>query len=126
MPRPSDKPDKPKNMKATLKVFLKSVRHYRWWIIFSVMLTVASAILGLFVPKILGDMTTIAVNTYPNLDWDALRGKAFLAIGLFVASAILNYGQAFILAVVSAKYTKELREQILEKIFRMPIAYFDP
>ena len=33
--------------------------------------------------------------------------------------------QAFILAVVSAKYTKELREKIIDKISKLPISYFD-
>ena len=125
MPRPSGKGEKPKNMRVSFMIFLKSIRKYRWWILASVLLTVASAILGLFIPKILGDMTTIAVNSYPELDWSALGVKAILVIGLFVASAALGYGQAYILAVVSARYTKGLREQILDKISRMPIAYFD-
>ena len=116
---------KPKNMRTSFKVFLKSIRKYRWAIALAVLLTVASAVLGLFIPKILGDMTTIAVNSYPDLDWSALGGKAILVIVLFVTSAALGYGQAYILAVVSAKYTRDLREQIIEKIFRMPIAYFD-
>ena len=116
---------KPKNMRASFRVFIKSIRKYRWSIILSVLLTVISAVLGLFIPKILGDMTTIAVNSYPDIDWSALGGKAILAIVLFCASSLLGYGQAYILAVVSAKYTKDLREQIIEKIFRMPISYFD-
>lgn len=117
--------DKPKNMRTSFKVFLKSIRKYRFPIVVSIILTIASAILGLFIPKILGDMTTIAVNTYPDLDWVALGGRAILVIALFCASAALNYGQAYILAVTTAKYTKEMREQILEKIFRLPISYFD-
>ena len=122
---PKSRKDKQKSMMQSFKVFLKSIKGYRFSIIMSVVLTVGSAILGLFIPKILGDMTTIAVNSYPELDWSALGSKAILAIALFVASAILNYGQAYILAVVSARYTKELRERILEKIFRLPISYFD-
>ena len=70
-------------------------------------------------------MTTIAVNSYPDLDWSALGGKAILVIVLFLASAALGYAQGYILAVVSAKYTKGLREQILDKITRLPISYFD-
>lgn len=119
------KPKKNTSMWRSFKVFLKSIKGYRLPIGMAVILTIASAILGLFIPKILGDMTTIAVNSYPDLDWSALGGKALLAIGLFVGSAILNYGQAYILAVVSAKYTRELREKILDKIFRLPISYFD-
>lgn len=126
MPKPKKSAKKSsQGMMKSFKVFLKSVRGYRLPIIIAVLLTVGSAILGLFIPKILGDMTTIAVDSYPDLDWSALGGKAILVIGLFTASAVLNYGQAYILAVVSAKYTRELREKILDKIFRLPISYFD-
>ena len=116
---------KPKSMKASFVVYLKSIKHYRWPILIAILLTIGSAVLMLFIPKILGDMTTIAVNSFPDLDWSALGGKALLVIVLFISSAALNYGQAYILAVVTARYTKGLREQILEKISRMPIAYFD-
>lgn len=112
-------------MWQSFKVFLKSIKGYRFPIVLAIVLTIGSAILGLFIPKILGDMTTIAVNSYPDLNWPALGSKALLVIGLFLASAALNYGQAFILAVVSAKYTKEIRERVLDKIFRLPISYFD-
>ena len=122
---PKHSTPKNKSMWQSFKVFLKSIKGYRFPIIVSILLSVGSAVLGLFIPKILGEMTTIAVNSYPDLDWSALGAKAITAIVLFLASAALNYGQAYILAVVSAKYTKELREKILDKIFRLPIAYFD-
>lgn len=114
-----------KSMWQSFKVFLKSIKGYRLPIIVAIILTVGSALFALFIPKILGDMTTIAVNSYPDLDWTALGGKAILAILMFIISAILNYAQAYILAIVSAKYTKELREMVLDKIFRLPISYFD-
>ena len=124
MPKPKTR-GKSKSMWKSFKVFLKSIRGYRFPIIISVILTVGSAILGLFIPKLLGDMTTIAVASYPDLDWSALGFKAILVIALFVGSAILGYIQAYILAVVSARYTRDLREKILDKIFRLPISYFD-
>lgn len=114
-----------KGMLESFKIFLKSLKGHRFAISMAVLLTMGSALLGLFIPKILGDMTTIAVNTYPEIDWAALGGKAILIIVLFLSSAGLNYAQAYILAVVSAKYTEELREKILDKIFRLPISYFD-
>ena len=117
--------NKPKNMRASFKVLFKSIGRFRFGIIISIILTVVSALLGLFIPKLLGDMTTIAVNTYPNLDWGTLGEKATLIICLFISSAVLNYTQAYILAVVTAKWTKDLREKILDKIARLPISYFD-
>lgn len=116
---------KPKSMWKSFKIFVKSIGHHKIPILISIALTVGSALLGLFIPKILGDMTTIAVNTYPELDWTTLGQRAILVILLFCASAALNYGQAYILAIVSAKYTKEIREKVLDKISKLPISYFD-
>ena len=80
---------------------------------------------GLFIPKLLGDMTNVAVETYPEIDWGIISSKAITVIILFCVAAALNYAQGFILAVVSANYTKDLRTKVLEKIGHLPIAYFD-
>ena len=122
--RRSGKKNAGKTIKAFAK-FLTSIKKYRGWIIVSIVLAMGSAILGIFIPKILGDMTNVAINTYPNIDFDTIIGKACLVAGLFVSSAVLNYIQAYILTVVSAKYTRDLRNQIINKISRLPISYFD-
>lgn len=105
--------------------FLTSIKKYRGWILLSIILAIGSATLSIFIPKILGDMTNIAVDTYPNIDFGTIVGKVWLVVGLFVGSAILNYAQAYILTVVTAKYTRELRNKIIDKISRLPISYFD-
>ena len=114
-----------KNKKFAWKEFRRSIKPYAFQIGLSIILAIGSAMLALFIPKILGDMTNIAVSSYPNINWEEITKKAILVIGLFVGAAILSYLQAFILAVVSAKYTRDLRAQIIEKIQRMPISYFD-
>lgn len=114
-----------KNKKFAWHEFSHSVRPYVAPIVFSILLAVGSAVLGLFIPKLLGDMTNIAVDSYPEIDFAAISAKAITVVILFVSSAILNYLQAFILAVVSAHYTKDLREKIIAKISRLPISYFD-
>ena len=116
---------KVKNAKVTFKQFLASIKKYRFSIIISIILAIASAVTGLFTPKILGDMTTIAFDTYPNIDYVIIGQKAVLVIVLFLISALLNYAQAFILGVVSARYTRDMREMIIDKISKLPISYFD-
>ena len=116
---------KAKNKKFAWREFSHSVKPYIAPIIFSILIAVGSAVLGIFIPKLLGDMTNIAVNSYPEIDFAAISGKAILVVILFASSAVLNYAQAFILAVVSAHYTKDLREKIITKISRLPISYFD-
>ena len=113
-----------KAMKAFVE-FLVSIKKYRWWILLSVLLAVGSVAMSIFIPKILGDMTNIAVNTYPEVDFDSILSLVWLVLGLLVGSATLNYAQAYILTIVTAKYTKELRNQIIDKIGRLPISYFD-
>ncbi|MBR2658374.1 ABC transporter ATP-binding protein [Candidatus Saccharibacteria bacterium] len=116
---------KAKYVRKTFRNFAKSIKRYWFFILLAVLLSIGSAVLGIFIPKILGDMTNIAVDTYPNIDFGAIGGKAILVVVLFIISAALNYGQAYILAVVTAKYTAHLREQIIDKITRLPISYFD-
>lgn len=116
---------KAKNAKFAWHEFSYSVKPYIAPIVFSVLLAVGSAILGLFIPKLLGDMTNIAVSSYPDIDFAAISSKAVTVVILFLSSAVLNYAQAFMLAVVSANYTKDLREKIIAKISKLPISYFD-
>ena len=111
-------------MKA-FKEFLGSIKRYSGWIVFSIILAVASATLVIFIPKILGDMTNIAVDTYPNIDFGAILNLVWLVLGLMVGAAILNYAQAYILTIVTAKYTRDMRQKIVDKISRLPIKYFD-
>ena len=127
MPRikKADKQAKAKNIKQALLKFLRSIKKYRFQIILAMTLSVAGAALGVFIPKILGDMTNIAIATYPSINFDEIRAKALLVVGLLFGSALLNYLQGYILAIVTAKYTKDLREQIIEKITHLPISYFD-
>lgn len=117
--------NKVKNAKVTFKEYLVSIKKYRFSIIMSIILAIASAITGLFTPKILGDMTTIAYETYPDIDFITIGQKAILVIVLFLISAALNYAQAFILGIVTAKYTRDMREKIIDKISKLPISYFD-
>lgn len=125
MRRNIHKKESAKNSRKTFRKFLKSIKHYWPFILVAIILAIGSALLSIFIPKILGDMTNIAVDTYPNVAMGDIGIKAILVIILFVVSAVLNYGQAYILGVTTAKYTAELREKIIDKISRLPISYFD-
>lgn len=116
---------KAKNSKQAWKDYWASIKRHRIWILVSIIFAVASAIVGIFIPKILGDMTNVAVASYPDIDFNGIGRDAIIVIVLFLVSAALNYLQAFILGVVSARYTADLRTMIINKISRLPISYFD-
>ena len=113
------------NAWTAFKRFLRSIKKYRGLIIVSILLAIGSVALTIMIPKLLGDMTNIAVDTYPEIDFGSILGLVWLVLGLIIGAAVLNYAQAYILTIVSAKYTRDLREQIIDKISRLPIAYFD-
>ena len=125
MPKPTAA-GKAKNSKLAFKTFARSLKPYFVAILAAIVLTIVAAITGLFTPKILGEMTDIAKETLSTgLDWNALGEKALIAISLFALSGLLSYISACILSIVTAKYTRALRNQIIDKISRLPISYFD-
>lgn len=116
---------KPTNTKRALKMLLQSIKKYRVAIVVALILSVGAAALSIFSPKLLGNMTNVAVNTYPEIDFNELNRIVWLVVGLFVGAEILNYLQGYILAVVTARYTEDLRNRIIAKINRLPASYFD-
>ena len=119
---------KAKKKKTTLrdfKRFVKSLHSYKWLIILSMLLAIISVVLAIFIPKILGDITNIAIATFPNIDFATILAKVALVIGLLIPSTAVNYLQNFILVRISANYTRNLRNQIFDKITKLPISYFD-
>lgn len=143
MPKMHHATVKPKNMSVAAKNFLRSLHPWLVPILFAGLLAIAATVCSIFGPNILGQMTNSAVEDYqaavmqaggaiPSaeqlnnaLNWQRLGGLALLLIGLYAASAILNYIQGVILSIVAARYAKKTRAAIIDKITRLPIAYFD-
>lgn len=143
MPRVMGAVSKPKNFKKSLSRFLAVLRPWAVPIIIALLLAIASTICGIFGPKILGNMTNTAVEDFTrvmtenggqipdaetmasSLNWGKLGGFAWLLIILYIASAILSYLEGVIFSIVSARFAEKVRTEIIEKIARLPIAYFD-
>lgn len=128
MPRMMQEAVKPKNFGKVLKTFLKDLKSWRVLIIASMILTVISVVLSLFGPMILGQITTEAVSSFMatgEIAWGVIMGLVIELAVLYMSSAILNYIQGVMLSIATERYGKYLRNQIIEKIARLPISYFD-
>ena len=128
MPRPMSVATKPKNFGKTVRNLLTNLKPWRVLIIASMILTVASVILALFGPMILGQVTTEAVRSYTEtgaIDWGVISSLMIQLILLYVGSSILNYLQGVALSVVTESYGKQLRDEIIKKIGLLPVSYFD-
>lgn len=120
--------EKPKNASATLRKFVGSLKKWLPLLIIGLVLAAASSVCSLFGPKILGDMTTAALDGMTNhgaIDWGVIGGLAWTLIALYLASSLLSYIMGVLFTIVVANYTRNLRAGILAKISRLPISYFD-
>lgn len=144
MPKPGRRSDeKPKSLGRAIKAFTYSLKPWMVPLIFAVLLAIAATVCSIFGPKILGQMTNTAIENYQTaiaqaggqmptseqlsdaLNWGKIGQLAITLIILYVISAILNYIQGAILSLISAHYARKMRAEIIAKIARLPISYFD-
>ena len=128
MPGPRKGAEKPKDFKKTLKRFSGEAKPYRWAIISAILLSIFSVLLTVFGPMILGLMTTSATTSIASgegIKWNEIGFFAVLLLSLYLISGVISYVKEQLLMRASARFSKALRERILEKISRLEISYFD-
>lgn len=123
--------EKSKNFGVTTRRLGLMLGRDMWRIGFISFLAVASVILVVLGPRILGHATNIVFdglmgrNGGGGIDFDALHRTLFVALGVYLGSYVLAYGQAFLLAGVVQKSMHRLRLDVEGKIHRLPLDYID-
>jgi ATP-binding cassette subfamily B protein len=125
--------EKAVNFKATMTKLLQYLRQYRWQFIVVILFAIASTVFSIVGPKILGKATTrlfegiVAqfAGTGGGVDFAYIGNILAWLIGLYLLSAVFAYIQGWIMTGVSMKITYKFRNDIAEKINRMPLRYFD-
>jgi ATP-binding cassette subfamily B protein len=124
----SGKTDKPKNFKTTSLKIIGYLRPYWWWLIFVLACAIASTIFAIASPKILGNMTTEIVKgimSRQGIDFDNIAAIGFWLLAIYIVSAIFSYIQSWVMTNVSQKVTYKFRQDISEKVAKLPLRYFD-
>ena len=120
--------ERAKDSKKAFRAFFKSLKSFRFVIILSLVLAAAAGILSLFSPSILGNMTNSAVasiNETGHLDLEPIKTAAIQLIVIYLIVAVLNYLENYLLSRTTIFYTERLRAEIIAKISKLPISYFD-
>ncbi|MBO0841816.1 MAG: ABC transporter ATP-binding protein [Nocardioides sp.] len=60
-----------------------------------------------------------------GVDFDALRGALLIVVLVYLAGSLLAFGQGWLLNAVVQGTVRGLREEVEEKIHKVPLAYFD-
>lgn len=70
-------------------------------------------------------LASMDVTPGQGIDFDALAQVVLLVGGIYLASALFSWGQAFIMAGVAQRVVYGLRKQVDEKLSRLPLKYYD-
>lgn len=129
--------EKPKNIKKALSDLLKYVKPWYGGILVAAIAACGGAYLTIIGPDRLSEITNKIISGlqasfipkgYPghgDIDLDKIMSIGMLLIAFYAGSAILSYSQGFIMATVTQRASKKLRQDISTKINKLPLRYFD-
>ncbi len=125
--------EKAHDFKGTLKRLVKYLGKYNLLILGVLLIAAASTVFSIFGPKILGQATTqlfqdVAAEitgTGSGVDYAAIGRILIQVLTLYVISAFLAFLQGYIMSGVSTDITYRFRQDIAQKINKLPLQYFD-
>ncbi len=116
---------KAKNFKKSFKQLFLSLKGFYKAIIFALAFAVASTTFNIVAPTIIKELGTVIILGGKTIDMGKVAYYGIVLICLYAGNAILNFLQGFIMAKVTAVVTKRYRTDIVSKINRLPLRYFD-
>lgn len=141
MPGPMGGPERPgmntqakaKNFKATTKKLINNyLSKYKLAITIVIIFAIGSTIFSIVGPKILGNATTEIFNGIisklsggSGIDYSKILKILLTLLGLYVISALFSLIQGFTMTSVAQKLTYKIRNDIAQKINKLPMKYFD-
>ena len=127
--------EKPKNFKETLGKLIVYCKQYMPVVMLALALAGIGTVFQIVGPDRLGAMTNEIMKGLPALtggqaivgaiDLNVVSRIAFLLVGLYTASLLLNVLQGYMMATVTQKISQKMRTGISQKINRLPLSYFD-
>ena len=95
-------------------------------IIIALIFAVGGTVFTILGPDKMSDMTAVITEGFGgNMDLKLITSIALTLVAFYASSVVLSYFQGFIMATVTQKITRKMREDISTKINRLPLKYFD-
>jgi ATP-binding cassette subfamily B protein len=123
--------EKSKNFALTAKRLARRMGRETWLVFLILLMAVSSVALIVSGPRILGHATDIIFDGLvqrdgiTGIDFGRLHRTLELAIGVYMLSYVLAYGQSFLLAGVVQRTMFKMRRDVEAKIHRLPLSYID-
>ncbi len=125
--------EKAKDFKGTTKKLVKDyLSQYKLKLIIVFIFAIGSTIFAIVGPKILGNATTEIFNGLiskisggSGIDFGKIGGILITLLILYVISTFFSLIQGFTMTHVAQKLTYRLRTDLVKKINKLPMSYFD-
>ena len=115
-----------RDAKWTLKNFLSYFKKYIPYLSIAVVAAIISSLLALIGPSYLSKITNLILEWLNStIDKEWVYRIWFLLVCIYVWSGIFSILQWFINATLTAKMSRHMRWDIVNKINKLPIKYFD-
>ncbi len=126
--------ERAKDFKGTLRRLLTYLRPHKVQLIAVFLMAVLSTLFTILSPKIMGLATTSLFEGVKArfggaeeawIDFGYLAKILMVLIVLYVLSSIFAYLQQYLMAGITQRTVYEMRQQVNEKLSRLPLRYFD-
>lgn len=126
--------EKPKDFKATGKRLLTYLKPHKITLIIVFILAISASIFTIVSPKIMGLATTAIFDGFLSkqegsigvgIDFSFVGNIVLILIGIYLFSSLFTYVMQFTLVGISQKIVFKLREDMNQKLSKLPISYYD-
>lgn len=125
--------EKAKDVKGTTKKLIKNyLANYKIAIMIVILFAIGSTIFSIVGPKILGNATTEIFNGLVSklsggngIDFAKVASILLMLLTLYLISALFSLIQGFTMTGVAQKLTYRMRNDLIMKINKLPMRYFD-
>ena len=124
--------EKAKDFKGTMGRLMKLLKPQIPLILLTFVMTIAYTVASTYAPNKLADMVDVISEGFKakqagtgSIDFSALRHSAIIVGILYGVTVLCNLIQQFVMIDVSQNMVYDMRQQIDQKLKKLPIKYFD-
>ena len=124
--------EKAKDFKGTIAKLVRYIAHEKIKLFVAIAFAIASVCFNVWGPRILGQATTELFNGLGakiagtgSIDFTLIGAILGFALTIYVSSACFNLVQGWLMTGLTQRVCYRLRREIIEKIDRMPLGYFE-
>ena len=124
--------EKARDFKGTIAKLVRYIAHEKIKLFVAIVFAIASVCFNVWGPRILGQATTQLFNGLAakiagtgGIDFGLIGAILGFALTIYVSSACFNLVQGWLMTGLTQRVCYRLRREIIEKIDRMPLGYFE-